>query len=65
MPSGYLQQNPWLTIALKQMELINKFAAELGLTPSSRSRVETIRRTPSKFAGLLGRVDPAEKYFQR
>src|SRR5205085_9310959 len=48
MPSGYIQQNPWLTIATKQMELLNKFAAELGMTPSSRSRVETIRR-PSRL----------------
>ena len=52
MPSGYIQTNPWLTIATKQMELMQRFAAELGITPSSRSRVETIRRSPS--AGLLG-----------
>jgi P27 family predicted phage terminase small subunit len=44
MPSGYIQQNPWLTIATKQMELMQRFAAELGMTPSSRSRVEIIRR---------------------
>lgn len=56
MPSGYIQQNPWLTIATKQMELVQRFAAELGMTPSSRSRVETIRR----FAGPLGR--PADAY---
>ena len=55
MPSGYIQQNPWLTIATKQMELVQRFAAELGMTPSSRSRVETIRRSPS--AGLLGTAD--------
>lgn len=54
MPSGYIQQNPWLIIATKHMELMQKFAAELGMTPSSRSRVETIRRSSSKFAGLLG-----------
>ena len=35
MPSGYIQMNPWLTIATKQMELMQRFAAELGLTPSS------------------------------
>ncbi len=36
MPSGYIQANPWLTIATKQMELMQRFAAELGMTPSSR-----------------------------
>src|SRR5215210_3578103 len=51
MPSGYIQTNPWLTIATKQMELMQRFAAELGMTPSSRSRA-TIRRSPS--AGLNG-----------
>lgn len=62
LPSGYVQQNPWLTIATRQMELLHKFAAELGLTPSSRSRVEISSHPPSgKFAGLLGRVDPTEK----
>ncbi|CAN5156110.1 phage terminase small subunit P27 family [soil metagenome] len=42
MPSGYIQQNPWLTISTKQMELMCKFATELGITPSSRSRIETV-----------------------
>ncbi len=43
MPSGYLQQNPWLTIANKQLELLQKFASELGLSPSSRSRVASVQ----------------------
>jgi P27 family predicted phage terminase small subunit len=47
MPSGYIQQNPWLTISTKQMELMCKFATELGMTPSSRSRVEILMR-PSR-----------------
>jgi P27 family predicted phage terminase small subunit len=37
-PSGYVQQSPWLTVANKQLELMGRFMAELGLTPSSRSR---------------------------
>jgi P27 family predicted phage terminase small subunit len=44
MPSGYLQQNPWLTIANKQLELMHKYMTELGLSPAARSRVD-VRRT--------------------
>ena len=68
MPSGYLQQNPWLTIATKQLELMHRYMVELGLTPAARSRVQA--SSPfgsSKFAGLLGQLrhseDPAERYF--
>ena len=38
-PSGYVQQSPWLTVANKQLELMGRYMAELGLTPSSRARV--------------------------
>jgi P27 family predicted phage terminase small subunit len=38
-PAGYVQQSPWLTIANKERELMAKYMAELGLTPSSRSRL--------------------------
>lgn len=38
-PSGYVQQSPWLSVANKQMELMARFMAELGLTPSARSRL--------------------------
>lgn len=38
-PAGYVQQSPWLTISNKQMELMAKYMAELGLTPSSRTRL--------------------------
>lgn len=55
MPSGYVQQNPWLTIASKQLELMHKYMSELGLSPVARTRVD-VRRPgqPSTFAGLLG-----------
>ena len=33
-PAGYVQPSPWLAIANKQLELMAKFMAELGLTPS-------------------------------
>lgn len=39
-PSGYVQQSPWLSIANKQLEIMGRYMAELGLTPSSRRRVE-------------------------
>ena len=38
-PAGYVQASPWLTIANKQLELMHKFMAELGLTPSARTRL--------------------------
>ena len=45
-PSGYVQQSPWLTIANKQLELMGRYMAELGLTPASRSRVTAVPMTP-------------------
>lgn len=68
LPSGYVQQNPWLTIANKQLELMHKYMAELGLSPVARTRVDM--RGPgqrSKFAGLLGPPrpeTPADKYLR-
>ena len=38
-PSGYVQQSPWLSVSNKQLELMGRYMAELGLTPASRSRV--------------------------
>lgn len=38
-PAGYVQISPWLTIANKERELMARYMAELGLTPSSRSRL--------------------------
>ena len=37
--SGYIQQSPWLGIANRQLEIMGRYMAELGLTPASRSRV--------------------------
>jgi P27 family predicted phage terminase small subunit len=39
LPSGYVQQNPWLAVANKQLELMHRLMTEMGLTPVSRSRV--------------------------
>jgi P27 family predicted phage terminase small subunit len=38
-PSGYPMVNPYLSIATKALAACNKLWPELGLTPSSRSRV--------------------------
>ncbi len=71
MPSGYVQQNPWLTISNKQLELMHKYMSEFGLSPVARSRVDVrIRSGPSKFDGLLGVKNPwewrpADKYFAK
>jgi P27 family predicted phage terminase small subunit len=59
LPSGYVQQSPWLTIANKQLELMHKYLSEFGLSPVSRSRVSIAGVKPlSKFAGLLGAPRP-------
>ena len=54
-PSGYVQQSPWLSIANKQLEIMGRYMAELGLTPVSRSRVEA-----TDAAGASGKVDRIE-----
>ena len=48
MPSGYIQQSPWLTISNKSLELMVKYMAELGLTPASRSRLAIQMHTGPK-----------------
>ena len=54
-PAGYVQASPWIGIANKQLELMAKFMAELGLTPSSRSRLAIqvpTRPKPWEMAGV-------------
>lgn len=48
-PAGYVQPSPWLGIANKNLELKHKFMTELGLTPSSRSRVSVIHSGPKPW----------------
>lgn len=38
-PSGYVQQSLWLSVANKQLKLMGRYMAELGITPASRSRI--------------------------
>jgi P27 family predicted phage terminase small subunit len=39
-PSGYAMPNPWLSVQTKALAACLKLWPELGLTPSSRSRVK-------------------------
>lgn len=54
-PSGYPIPNPALGMANKVFALMLKAAAELGITPSSRSRVHVVpQQAPkSKWEGVL------------
>ena len=55
-PNGYPLPNPALCMANKALKLMLTAAAELGITPSSRSRVvATVPQTQpaSKWAGML------------
>lgn len=45
-PSDYVQQSPWLTVANKLLELIARYMAVLGLTPSARVRVPAMLAEP-------------------
>lgn len=45
-PSGYVQQSPWLNVANRQMELMGRYMAEIGLTPASRSRIAIATANP-------------------
>lgn len=40
LPSGYIQPSPCIGIVNKQLELMAKYMAELGLSPVSRTRVQ-------------------------
>ena len=63
-PSGYIQQNPWLGIANKQMELMGRYMAELGITPASRSRVIAVagpRGLDVITAVVRTYIDPADR----
>ena len=65
LPSGYVQQNPWLAIAHKQLELMHKYLTEFGLSPVARSRISIAPAglgRGSKFDGLLG-APPPDEYF--
>ncbi|MDL1909714.1 phage terminase small subunit P27 family [Chloroflexi bacterium CFX6] len=45
---GNLVQNPYMQIAKRSMDQMVKFAAEFGMTPSSRSRVKVEQADPEE-----------------
>ena len=57
-PSGYWQQVPQVSIAQTYLKIMNKFAEQFGLTPSSRSRIIASDGGPADVAdemeNLLG-----------
>lgn len=46
-PSGYPIQNPYLSVANKAMQQMQKVMPELGMTPSSRSRIKAEGPSPA------------------
>ncbi len=53
-PSGYVQQLPHVAIAHRSLLVMKAFAAELGLTPASRTRISVLPGIPSDdMEGLL------------
>ena len=63
-PAGYVQASPWLAISSKQLELMAKFMAELGLTPSSRSRLAIqMPSGPKPWETEFDEEDPAAEFF--
>ena len=57
-PAGYVQVSPWLTIANKERELMARYMAELGLTPSARTRLAVDMVNGQAPWG----ADPADEY---
>ena len=64
-PSGYVQQSPWLSVSNKQLELMGRYMAELGITPASRSRVASVlspeRELPTVIRVLFEGDDVTER----
>ena len=54
-PNGYPMQSPYVAVANKQVETMVRIAAELGMTPSSRTRIRVGEQTPA---------DPFEVFLQ-
>lgn len=59
-PSGYPIQNPYLPIATKALAGCNKLWPELGLTPSSRSRVTRDAGGPGPDGDAFSEFDEPE-----
>lgn len=62
-PSGYKQISVLMQISNRALETMAKFAAEFGMTPSSRSRVTPSAPQQGDLFGAPG-GDKASKYFR-
>jgi phage terminase small subunit len=51
----YPMQSPYVAVANKQVDIIVRIAAELGMTPSSRTRIRVGEKAPA---------DPFEAFLQ-
>lgn len=40
-PNDYPMQSPWMAVSNKSLEIYHKLAVEFGMSPSSRTRVQT------------------------
>jgi P27 family predicted phage terminase small subunit len=54
-PNGYPMQSPYVAVANKQVDIMVRIAAELGMTPSARTRIRVGDKTPA---------DPFEAFLQ-
>jgi P27 family predicted phage terminase small subunit len=54
-PNGYPMQSPYVAVANKQVEIMVRIAAELGMTLSSRTRIRVEGKAPE---------DPFEAFLQ-
>jgi P27 family predicted phage terminase small subunit len=54
-PNGYPMQSPYVAVANKQVDIMVRIAAELGMTPSSRTRIRVGPKAPE---------DPFEAFLQ-
>ena len=54
-PNGFPMQSPYVAVANKQVEIMVRIAAELGMTPSSRTRIRVGDKPPE---------DPFETFLQ-
>ena len=61
-PSGYWQQVPQVSIAQTYLKIMNRFAEQFGLTPSSRSRIIARLKDykPSRFMLPTSHYDKAK-----
>ncbi|PWJ13871.1 Phage terminase, small subunit [Jannaschia seohaensis] len=50
-----MQQSPWIGIANKQFELMGRFMAELGMTPTARARLPEMTEDRSTEGATITR----------